>query len=68
MTKIVQCPSCGNRGLKNVCRSVRRVIDGREVVVPKVRFQECPDCGEKIYDAEAMRQLESHGTKRRVSA
>jgi predicted RNA-binding Zn-ribbon protein involved in translation (DUF1610 family) len=29
-------------------------------VVPNLEFYECPDCGERIYDRDAMRKIEAH--------
>jgi hypothetical protein len=33
---------------------------GKSFVAPAVQLYECPVCGEKIYDREAMRLIESH--------
>ena len=32
---------------------------GQRYIVPNLEFHECPDCGEKIYDPEAMRKIEA---------
>ncbi|MBN1343580.1 MAG: YgiT-type zinc finger protein [Phycisphaerae bacterium] len=34
-------------------------IQGRTVVVPELERQECPDCGEVLFDCAAMARLES---------
>jgi YgiT-type zinc finger domain-containing protein len=52
------CPTCGKKNLKKVRRTVRGTHQGRRYSVPGVEFYECPDCGEKIYDPVAMRQIE----------
>jgi hypothetical protein len=32
---------------------------GRSYAVPSLEFYECPVCGEKAYDPEAMRKIEA---------
>jgi len=33
---------------------------GQPYTVPDLEFYECPDCGERIYDREAMRKIEAY--------
>ena len=33
---------------------------GKRYSVPGVEFYECPDCGERVYDPTAMRQIEQN--------
>jgi len=60
MIKITICPSCGSKRIKKVRRNLARDFQGQTYVVPNLEFHECPDCGEKIYDAQAMRKIEAH--------
>jgi YgiT-type zinc finger domain-containing protein len=57
--QITVCPSCGSGRIEQVVRDVARRHEGREYVVPAVAFYECPDCGEKMYDREAMLKIEA---------
>jgi len=68
MPTIKQCPTCGSDRIRKVCKDVRRTLHGRLVIVPKVAFYECPACDERVYGPEAMRRIESYGSKRRASA
>ena len=60
MLKITKCPTCGSRKIKVVRRNVTRQFDGQQYTVPNLAFHECPDCGERLYDREAMRKIEAH--------
>ena len=60
MIKITICPSCGSKRIKKVRRNLARDFRGQTYVVPDLEFHECPNCGEKIYDREAMRKIEAH--------
>ena len=53
------CPTCGSGKIKRVRRNCRRTALGRSYTVPSLEFYECPDCGEKLYDSEAMEKIEA---------
>jgi len=53
------CPTCGSVNLKKARRELTGKAAGRFYTVEHLEFYECPDCGEKIYDREAMRQIEA---------
>ena len=57
--RLAFCPSCGSKKLKRVCRNLVEVFQGQRYSVQNLEFHECPDCGEKIYDSEAMRRIEA---------
>jgi len=57
---ITTCPTCGSKKIKRVRRNLTRKFDGHEYTVPNLEYYECPDCGEKVYDRDAMRQIEAH--------
>jgi YgiT-type zinc finger domain-containing protein len=59
MLDIDTCPSCGSKRVRKVRRTITRVFKGRSYTVPNLEFHECPDCGEKMYDREAMRKIEA---------
>ena len=54
------CPTCGSEKIKRVVRDVTRQYKGQTYTVPKVAFHDCPNCGEKVYDREAMQKIEAH--------
>ena len=57
--RINVCPTCGNKEIKKVRRNLTGRFAGRSYTVPSVEYYECPDCGEKVYDREAMRKIEA---------
>lgn len=60
MLKITHCPTCGSDKLKAVKRDLERTIKGVAYTVPALEFEECPVCGEKVFDPEAMRKIEAY--------
>jgi YgiT-type zinc finger domain-containing protein len=56
--KLSVCPTCGKKNLKQVRKTVSGMRDGKQYSVPAVEFYECADCGERVYDPMAMRQIE----------
>ncbi len=60
MLKITICPSCGSDRITCVRRDWSGECEGRKYVVPDLQFYDCRACGEKVYDREAMRQIEAH--------
>jgi YgiT-type zinc finger domain-containing protein len=60
MIKITTCPSCGSKRIKKVRLNWTGRFEGQTYTVPKLEYYACPDCGEKVYDREAMRKIETH--------
>ena len=60
MFKITICPSCGSDRLKMLRDNWTGKFKNRTYIVPMLEFYECADCGEKIYDAQAMRKIETY--------
>ena len=58
--QIKTCPNCGSDEIRQVVRNVTRNYKGQAYMIPALEFYECPNCGEKIYDQEAMRKIEAH--------
>lgn len=58
--RITICPSCGSARIKKVCRDWSGEFQGRSYTVASLEFYECPVCGEKVYDRQAMRRTEEH--------
>ncbi len=59
MDTITSCPSCGSKNIKKVRRNWTGEHEGQTYTVEKLAYHECPDCGEKVYDREAMRRIEA---------
>jgi len=55
-----KCPTCGSDKIKKVRRKWTGKFHGQTYSVPRLEFYECPACGEKVYDREAMRKIEAH--------
>ena len=69
MVKITICPTCGSDEIKRVRRNWTGKVQGKTYTVPALEFYECPDCGERVYDRQAMRKIETHSpafSRRRV--
>ena len=58
--QIKTCPTCGSDRIERVVRDVIRKHKSRTYTVPSVEFYECSNCGEKIYDREAMLKIEDY--------
>jgi YgiT-type zinc finger domain-containing protein len=54
------CPSCGGRRVKKVRQSLSGAYRGCKYAIPALDVFACPDCGEKIYDRQAMQEIEAH--------
>ena len=59
MIRLTACPTCGSKKLKAVRKTVTRQYKGERYTVPDLEFQECPNCGEKLYDRDAMHKIEA---------
>jgi len=51
---------CGSSRIKKARRNWTGSFKGRKYAVPDLEFCECPRCGERVYDREAMRKIEAH--------
>jgi YgiT-type zinc finger domain-containing protein len=58
--QIKTCPTCGSDKIRRVVRNLIRIYKGQTYTVPRVEFYECPNCGEKAYDREAILKIEAH--------
>jgi YgiT-type zinc finger domain-containing protein len=60
VAKITTCPTCGSSTIREVRKTVKRTHAGKTYAVPDLVFWECPACGERLYDRDAMRRIEAH--------
>ena len=60
MIKITTCPSCSSKKIKKVRRNWTGQLAGKSYTVPNLEYYECPDCGERVYDPEAMRRIQEY--------
>jgi YgiT-type zinc finger domain-containing protein len=58
--QIKTCPTCGSGKIKHVIRDITRKHKNHTYIVPKVEFYDCPNCGEKVFDHEAMLKIRNH--------
>ena len=58
--QIKTCPTCGSNKIKQVVRDVVRKYKDQSYTVPAVEFYECLNCGEKVFDREAMQKIEAY--------
>ena len=57
--QIKTCPTCGSDRIRHVVRDLTRTYRDQTYTVPNVEFYDCPVCGEKVYDREAMLKIEA---------
>jgi YgiT-type zinc finger domain-containing protein len=60
LTHITLCPTCGSDKINKVRRNWTGKFRGKTYTVPALEFYECPNCGERIYDPQAVRKIEAH--------
>jgi YgiT-type zinc finger domain-containing protein len=60
--KLTVCPTCGSKNIKKVRKTVTGTRHGKRYSAPDVEFYECPECGERVYDPLAIKQIEKHST------
>ncbi len=59
MRQFTFCPNCGSDQLAKVRRDWVGNFRGHRYIVFALEFFDCPNCGEKIYDRDAMRRIEA---------
>ncbi|MCX6029463.1 MAG: YgiT-type zinc finger protein [Chloroflexi bacterium] len=59
MPDITICPTCGSDKIKKVQRDLAREFQGQSYTVPALEFYECPNCGERFYDREAVQKMQA---------
>ena len=60
LPKLTKCPTCGSRKIKRVRRNWNGVYKGQLYTVPRVSFDACPNCGEKVFNPRAVDRIEAH--------
>ncbi len=58
--RITICPTCGSNKIERVRRDWAGKFHDQTYTVPLLEFYECPGCGERIYDRQAMKRIEAH--------
>lgn len=58
--KITRCPVCGSNQIKQVERDWVGKFQGQSYIVPMLKFYECTNCGEKLYNRHAMQKIEAY--------
>ncbi|MBC8449405.1 MAG: type II toxin-antitoxin system MqsA family antitoxin [Chloroflexi bacterium] len=56
---ITRCPTCGSDQIKKVCRDWTGAAKGQTYVVPALTFYECPVCGERVFEREALVRIQA---------
>jgi YgiT-type zinc finger domain-containing protein len=57
--EITICPTCGSDRIQKARREQIRDFDGEVYTVPDLEFYECPNCGERVYDPQAIQKIEA---------
>jgi YgiT-type zinc finger domain-containing protein len=58
MLEIKTCPTCGSPRFRRVRRDWKSEFKGEAYVVRDLEYFECENCGERLYDRDAMRRIE----------
>ena len=56
---IITCPSCGSTKIKKVCGPVSHEFEGETYTVPGITYYACPECGERVYDGDAVSKMQA---------
>ena len=59
-SKIKTCPSCEEKALKIVISDISRLYNGKTIIIPDVQYEKCSNCGEELYDGEAIDKIDSY--------
>jgi len=57
--KIARCPTCGSDQIKKVCHDWAGIYKGQTYVVPELSFYECPVCGDRVFEREALDRIQA---------
>ncbi|MEJ5311589.1 MAG: YgiT-type zinc finger protein [Anaerolineae bacterium] len=58
--RITRCPNCGSDQIRLLTQDWISEFAHQVYVVPDLEFYQCPQCGERVYDREAMRKIEAY--------
>ena len=58
--KITRCPTCGGDAINQVCRDWTATYKGQTYIVPELAFYECPVCGERVFEREAIGKIQAY--------
>ena len=56
---ISACPACGSTTIRAVQKDWSERYAGKRYVVRNLRYVDCTQCGEKLYDPNAMRRIQA---------
>jgi YgiT-type zinc finger domain-containing protein len=60
----ILCPTCGRNRMERVSREITTRVGRRAITVSDVEVDECPKCGERLYDLAALRRIrQARGTR-----
>lgn len=57
---IIHCPTCGSDQIKQVCRDWTSTYQGQSYVVPALTYYECPVCGERVFERDAVAKIRAY--------
>jgi YgiT-type zinc finger domain-containing protein len=57
--RITTCPTCGSKEIRRVTRDLARNILGKPYIARRLTFEECPHCGERLFDHATMQKMEA---------
>ena len=60
MITLTCCPTCGSDKIERIQRDWTALVREQSITVPALEFYECPNCGERVFDHQAMQAIEAH--------
>jgi YgiT-type zinc finger domain-containing protein len=57
--KITKCPICASKRIRRVRQDIKGTFHGKLYIARGVEVEECPNCGERLFDLHAMAKLEA---------
>lgn len=57
---INKCPTCGSENIQFVVKDLPRNYKGQTYIVPNIGVYECSNCGEKVFNRNALQKIREH--------
>lgn len=57
-SKWKNCPMCYSEKISRVIKDIECIFKDKKIIVPNIEFDECVNCKERLYDANAMKLMD----------
>jgi YgiT-type zinc finger domain-containing protein len=59
MKPIKTCPICGHKKVRRIVSDVDFSLGTKTIRVPQLSYDQCPNCGERFFDADASEKIDA---------